>query len=95
MEEKPRVQHGQKFCMEERKHAELTGINDVISFDPEKVILESDCGHITMKGSDLKVKRLSVEKQEIEIVGRIDSVVYTEVNSMSKSKDSVLGRLFR
>lgn len=95
MEEKVRVQHGHRFCMEDRKHAELTGIKDVISFDPEKIILESACGHIAIKGTELKVKRLSVEKQEIEITGCVDSICYSETNSMSKKGESMIGRLFR
>lgn len=81
--------------MEDRKQAQLTGVNDVISFDAEKIILESECGHITIKGMDLKVKRLSVEKHEIDICGRIDSVGYADSVSLSKKGESVLGRLFR
>ena len=95
MDEKRIQQVGHRFCMENRKHAELTGITDVISFDLEKIILESDCGHITIKGSDLKVKRLSVEKKEIDIEGRLDSIIYTEVSSAQKKGESMLGRLFR
>lgn len=96
MEERRIVQQtGHRFCMENRKHAELTGITDVISFDLEKIILESDCGHITIKGAELHVKRLSVEKKEMDIEGRLDSIVYTENSSAQKKGESVLGRLFR
>ncbi|MDO5402040.1 MAG: sporulation protein YabP [Eubacteriales bacterium] len=95
MEDKARVQHSHRFCMEDRKQAQLTGINDVISFDMEKIILESECGHITIKGTQLKVKRLSVEKHEVDVCGHIDSIVYTDSNSLGKKGESVIGRLFR
>ena len=36
--------------MEDRKRIDFTGITDVVSFDPVKVVLESDYGHITIKG---------------------------------------------
>ena len=57
--------------------------------------LESDCGMITIKGANLHVSRLSVEKGELDIDGTIESYAYSEVNSYAKKGESVLGRLFR
>ena len=48
---KPRQQH--RITMENRSRMEMTGITDVISFDLNKVLLETDYGVITIKGSNL------------------------------------------
>lgn len=95
MEEKIKQKRLHKLHMEERRKLEMTGISDVISFDLNKVILDSDYGMITIKGSDLHVNRLSVEKGELDVDGRIDAIMYSDVNSYAKNKESFLGRLFK
>ena len=77
MEEKVRVKRPHRLNMEDRKRIDFTGITDVVSFDPVKVVLESDYGHITIKGEGLHVNRLSVEKGELDLDGRVDSVCYS------------------
>ena len=52
MEEKVRVKRPHRLNMEDRKRIDFTGITDVVSFDPVKVVLESDYGHIQSKGKD-------------------------------------------
>jgi sporulation protein YabP len=95
IEEKVKQKRLHKMHMENRNKLEMTGIVDVISFDLNKVILESDCGMITIKGANLHVSRLSVEKGELDIDGTIESYAYSEVNSYAKKGESMLGRLFR
>lgn len=60
--------------MENRNKLEMTGIVDVISFDLNKVILESDCGMITIKGANLHVSRLSVEKENWILTVRLKAM---------------------
>lgn len=95
MEEKIKQKRLHKMHMENRNKLEMTGISDVISFDLNKVVLESDYGMITIKGSNLHVNRLSVEKGELDVDGTIEGFAYSEINSYAKKGESVLGRLFR
>ena len=92
MEEKVRVKRPHRLNMEDRKRIDFTGITDVVSFDPVKVVLES--GHITIKGEGLHVNRLSVEKGELDLDGRVDSVCYSEAG-MKNKQDSFMSRLLR
>ena len=82
MEEKVRVKRPHRLNMEDRKRIDFTGITDVVSFDPVKVVLESDYGHITIKGEGLHVNRLSVEKGELDLDGRVDSLVVSFFNGV-------------
>lgn len=95
MEEKLKQKRLHKMNMENRSKLEMTGISDVISFDLNKVVLESDYGMITIKGTNLHVNRLSVEKGELDIDGTIEGFTYSEINSYAKKGESMLGRLFR
>ncbi len=95
MEEKTRMKRSHSVRMEDRKKVEITGITEVISFDPDKVVLESDYGVITIKGTSLHVNKLSVEKGDLDVDGKVDSIVYTQSGSASKKGESLVGRLFR
>ena len=66
MEEKIKQRRSHRLNMEDRKRLEMTGISDVISFDLNKILLETDYGVVTVKGDNLHVNRLSVEKGELE-----------------------------
>lgn len=74
MEEKVKQKRLHKMHMENRNKLEMTGIVDVISFDLNKVILESDCGMITIKGVNLHVSRLSVEKENWILTVRLKAM---------------------
>ena len=95
MEEKIKQKRSHRLNMEDRKRLEMTGISDVFSFDLNKVLLETDYGVITIKGSNLHVNRLSVDKGELDIDGSIQSLEYSEVSSFGKKGESFLGRLMR
>ncbi len=95
MEEKIKQKRSHKLHMEDRNKIEMTGITDVISFDLNKVVLESDYGVITIKGSNLHVNKLSVEKGELDVDGSIMAIDYSEVNSYAKKGESFVNRLFR
>ena len=78
MEEKQAVRSGShKILMDNRKKGSITGVADVISFDLKEILLETTMGMLTIKGQDLKVTRLSVEKGEVDLTGQIDSMTYT------------------
>ena len=95
MEEKIKQRRSHRLNMEDRKRLEMTGISDVISFDLNKILLETDYGVVTVKGDNLHVNRLSVEKGELDIDGSIQSLEYSEVSSFSKKGESFFSRLMR
>ena len=95
MEEKIKQRRSHRLNMEDRKRLEMTGISDVISFDLNKILLETDYGVVTVKGDNLHVNRLSVEKGELDIDGSIQSLEYSEVSSFGKNGESFFSRLMR
>jgi len=95
MEEKIKQRRSHRLNMEDRKRLEMTGISDVISFDLNKILLETDYGVVTVKGDNLHVNRLSVEKGELDIDGSIQSLEYSEVFSFGKKGESFFSRLMR
>lgn len=84
-----------KITVNNRKNASISGVSDVIAFDLNEVLLETAQGMLMLKGNDLHVKRLSLEKGEVDIEGKIDSFLYSELVGSNKQQESFLGRLFR
>lgn len=58
-------------------------------------MLESDYGVIVIKGDALHVNKLSVEKGELDVDGRIDSIVYSQNSTAGKKGEPLINRLFR
>ena len=71
------------------------GVLDVLSFDLNEILLETEQGMMMVKGTDLHVNRLSVEKGEVDLAGNIDSVAYSDVHGQGKQQDNLLSKLFR
>lgn len=83
-----------RLLLESRKSCKLHGIVDVLSFDENAVLLETVDGMLAIKGAELHVSRLSLEKGEVDVEGRVDSFGYTEKTSFAKKGEGLLARLF-
>ena len=93
--EQSNISKSHKLSMDNRKLLTLKGIKDVVSFDLTQILLESTLGMIHIKGSDIKVTRLSLEKGEVDIEGTVDSIVYSDVKDYGEKGKSILKRMFK
>ncbi|MCI8837791.1 MAG: sporulation protein YabP [Hungatella sp.] len=84
-----------RLMMQNRSALSVSGIQDVVSFDENQVILDTDMGLLTMKGKGLHVSRLTLEKGEVDVDGTVDSLVYSSNESYRKTGESLFNRLFR
>ncbi len=89
------TQKSHKLSMNNRRTALLTGINDVLSFDPNEVLLDTVQGTLMIRGEDLHVSRLSIEKGEVDIDGKINSFSYTESKGFVRNGETLFSRLFK
>ncbi len=85
MDERQQVLKGHKLNINARKTALITGVNDVLSFDAGEVLLQTEQGILMIRGSELHVNRLTLEKGEVDIDGRIDSLTYSDTASHGKT----------
>ena len=93
MEEKA-INISHKLTLDNRKEAFLTGVKDVISFDEKEVLLQTSEGRLQIRGSQLHVKGLDLEKGEAVLAGHVDSLVYLSKDS-PKKEEPLFTRLFR
>ena len=93
MEQKQEV-GAHKLSLIGRKSLSLTGVKEVVSFDAKEVILETVQGMLLLRGDEMNVTRLLVEQGEVDLEGRIDSLIYTERGKGAKRSESFAKRLF-
>ena len=94
MEEK-QYSKAHKLTLSNRRTGTVTGVSDVISFDITEVLLETEQGMLMIKGDDLHVNRLTLDKGEVDIDGKIDSFTYSDVTAGGGKGESLLSRIFR
>jgi len=95
MDERQQNLKGHKLYINARKTVAITGVNDVLSFDAGEVLLQTEQGMLKIRGSELHVNRLTLEKGEVDIDGKIDSLTYSDAANYGKSGESLFGRLFK
>ena len=88
-------QRAHKFMLTNRRTCLVSGVSDVLSFDLSEILLETDQGMLLIKGNDLYVNRLTLEKGEVDIEGKIDSLTYSETAGHMAEGESLLGKLFK
>ena len=94
MEEK-QVMKAHKLVMNNRKTSVMTGILDVLAFDLNEILLETEQGMLVIKGKDLHVNRLSLEKGEVDVTGHIDSCTYSDIQATKKKDENFFVKLFK
>lgn len=88
-------QRAHKLMLTNRNVCMVNGVSDVLSFDLTEILLETDLGMLMIKGSNLHVNRLTLEKGEVDVEGQIDSLTYSEVSSFGQKGESFIGKLFK
>lgn len=80
--------------MRGRKLLDITGVKQVESFDNEEFLLETSMGFLAIKGQNLQMKNLDVEKGIVSIKGKIFDLVYLDEHHGEKAK-GFFSKLFR
>lgn len=78
-----------------RESMTATGVLDVISFDEESIIAETELGMLIIRGINLHVNRLNLENGELAVDGEVSGITYEDSGGYVKGKPSLLGKLFR
>ena len=80
------------LTMEGRTRAQITGVEDVDSFNEEMVVLITSAGAMTLIGAGLHINELNLEHGMLRIDGRITALEYDD---RQRPGAGVFGRLFK
>ncbi len=87
----------QKHCvrLEQRENIFITGVNDVISFNEDMIVIDTQMGVLVIGGQNLHVNKLNLDDGELCVDGEINSLSYENENGLNKSKTSFFSRIFK
>ena len=84
----------QNLVLENRGKLSVSGVNDVLSFDDQVVIVDTELGLLTVKGENIRINKLSLDTAEVIIEGEISSLAYSQ-NKQEKSTGTILSKIFK
>lgn len=84
----------QNLILENREKLSISGVIDVLSFDDQVVMIETELGLLTVKGEEIRINKLSIDTSEVIVEGNISHLSYSEKNQ-EKSKGSLIGKIFK
>jgi sporulation protein YabP len=67
-----------QLILDGRSRLIITGVSDVESFDEEGVVCKTAQGVLLVRGTGLKVDKLSLEGGELSVEGKVDSLIYED-----------------
>ncbi len=80
------------IILKDRSSLTVTGVTDVDSFDETAIVAYTDMGELTIRGTDLKINKLSTETGELSVDGTVQSLSY--LDNVPKST-SFFSKVFR
>ncbi len=88
LEDKKSIQTGiiQNLVLENREKLNVSGVLDVLSFDDQIVMVETELGLLTIKGENIRINKLSLDTSEIIVEGEIDSLTYSDKDLDKKER---------
>lgn len=72
--------------MQDRKFLEITGVKQVDSFDSEEFLLDTVMGFLAIKGSNLQMINLDVDRGHVSIKGKVSEMEYLDEQPKDKAK---------
>ncbi len=80
----------QRISLTDRTALELTGVEEVVSYDENNIVVTTSLGQLTLDGEGLNIVQLNLGEGIVSVEGRIDALYYME----QKEKRSLFSRIF-
>ena len=84
----------QYLILENRNKLSISGVKDVLSFDDQVVIMETELGLLTIKGENLKINKLSIDTSEVIVEGEINNLGYND-HTKKEQDGSLFSKIFK
>ena len=85
----------QNLILENRGKLSISGVLDVLSFDDQVVMVETEMGLLTVKGENLRINKLSIDTSEVLVEGNISSLSYSDKEIEKNKNSSIISKIFK
>lgn len=80
------------ITLDNREKLAATGVTDILSFDEETIIAQTENGILVIRGCNLHINSLNLEKGSLIADGNVSSLAY---DNESGSKGGLWSKLFK
>lgn len=85
----------QNLILENRGKLSISGVIDVLSFDDQVVIVETELGLLTVKGENIRINKLSIDTSEVIVEGNISYLAYSDKDMEKVKNGGLLSKIFK
>lgn len=85
----------QEINLINQKHLEITGVKKLESLNKQEFIVNTVNGILVVRGQDLEMKQLDIEKGILFIEGIVFLLEYEKTPTTSEQKKSFFSKLFK
>ena len=89
------LDHKHEAILSNRNKLTITGINKIDSLNNEEFVIDTVLGNLRVKGSDLTMQQLDIEKGQIWIEGKIDLIEYMDKTEKKNEKEGFFKKIFK
>lgn len=82
----------QNILIEDRSRINITGVEQVDSYNDNTIVLSTIKGGISIKGEGLNISKLNIDDGSLNISGSINSLTYISKEGAPKN---FMGRIFK
>lgn len=83
-----------QLLINNRESIDLNGVIKLDSFNQNEFLVETELGYLNIKGANLSLGLMDMDKGTLTIQGRIDSLSYVKKDKEA-DKESFLKKLFK
>lgn len=85
----------QILTLNNRKRLEITGVKKLESLNKTEFFVDTILGLLLVRGEDLEMQHLDIEKGILWIIGRISSLSYLDEDTNKKKDEGFFKKLFK
>ena len=85
----------QNLVLENREKLSVSGVVDVLSFDDQVVMIETELGLLTVKGEELRINKLSIDTSEVIVEGNISHLSYSDSENTNTKNGGLISKIFK
>lgn len=85
----------QNLSLENREKLNVSGVEQVESFNETQIVIYTLRGALTIKGESLNISKLNLEDGNVKIEGLIESLAYSNKTNLGSKEGSFLKKMFK
>lgn len=89
------IKQNHELKLENRNKLSISGISKIDSLNSEEFLIQTSYGLLLVKGDNLTMQQLDIDKGNIWIEGNVTGLEYINDSKEKKQKSGFVGKLFK